>query len=217
MNVSRRSANLLQEAGVLTTAPAFVAEARGFVESQMGEEVTTEHAKRLKKLWKPPRISGGARRRPRRKRLVPLHQPLWLVPLKLGDWDAAEVRAAKMARPAAAKRIRAKQEKLAEFSWDGRLCERLERGHLVLQWMKKGRRIYAHQAAHVVGIRHFRGARGARRMIVFLAIPARSRPKTMAVVRRALPRHQNVLPKGWNERLVRAPEAVHALLNLWAR
>jgi phosphatidylserine/phosphatidylglycerophosphate/cardiolipin synthase-like enzyme len=49
-NVSRRSAVLLQEAAVLTTERGVVAASRRFVESQLGEEVTAEHARRLKKL-----------------------------------------------------------------------------------------------------------------------------------------------------------------------
>jgi hypothetical protein len=214
MNVSRRSADLLQEAGVLTTDPALVAEARGFVESQMGEEVTAEHARQLKKLWKPPHVGGGGRRQ--RKQVFPLHQPLWVVPLTITMWDTDEKREAELERPVAATRIRRKLEKLDEFSWDGYFCERLKKRHLVMQFMKRGRRIWVLQAAHVVAIRRFRGARGKRRMIVFLAIPRSSRRMSIADVRGALPRHGHLLPKGWRERLVRAPEAAHALLNLWA-
>jgi hypothetical protein len=54
-------------------------------------------------------------------------------------------------------------------------------------------------------------------LLVFLAIPLHSRRKSIAIVRKALPRHRQVLPTAGNERLVRAPEAAHALLNLWAR
>jgi hypothetical protein len=46
---------------VLTTERNIVAASRRFVESQLGEEVTVEHAKRLKKLYVAPQLGAGPR------------------------------------------------------------------------------------------------------------------------------------------------------------
>ncbi|WP_437717738.1 phospholipase D family protein [Sorangium sp. So ce448] len=219
MNVSRRSASVLQEAAVLITDRSVVAEARRFVESHLGEEVTAEHARQLRKLYKPPQIGHAPLSAPRRRSSkggVPEHPPLWVVPLTMNDWDEDDEREAKRARPAAARRVRRGAEELQEFAWVGAsLCEHLEKGHLVLQVVKDGRQWHAYQAAHVIDIRRFEGPRGARRMVVFLAARLHAHRKGLRAVRAALGGHQRLLPNGWLPRLVRVPAAAHALLNLW--
>jgi PLD-like domain len=220
MNVSRRSAVVLQEAAVLTTNRSASAASRRFVESQLGEEITAAHARRLKKLYKPPQLGtelGSSKGSRSTKAAVPRHKPLWIFPLTTRDWNEDESREAKSGRPAAARRIHAGKEKLDEFAFSGTVCEQLKMRHLVLMVVREGRGVYAYQAAHVVGIRRFRRAKGAPGMVVFLATRLHSHRKRITAVRSAIGAHRRVLPKGGDARLVRDPAAAHALLSLWAR
>src|SRR5262249_7163084 len=113
MNVSRRSAAVLQEAAVVTSDRGVVAAARRFVVDELGEELPAKHARRLKKLYKPPQLGSNRPAGPQRpdKRAVSKHQTLWIVPLFTRDWDEDEDREAQRARPAAVRRIRAGREK----------------------------------------------------------------------------------------------------------
>jgi len=216
MNASGNSATHLQEAGVFSTAPAFVAEARAFVESEMGEELTAEYASPLQKLWKPPAfVAGGGKRRSAKARLTPAHQPLWVVPLDVGAWDSDHRREALRARPAAAKRIRPRDEKLDEFSYAGRFCDHVNVRDLVLQVVHVGRKTYVLRAGHVVGLRRFRGGRGRRCVIVFLAAHRHSRRKSLVAVRKALSAPYRRFLTGDDAHRVRPGDAVHAILQLW--
>lgn len=220
MNVSRRSAGYLREAAVVSTDRAVVGSARGFIQASRGEEISVEHATRLKKLYKPPRwVAGGPKRllKARRKKPVLTHSPLWVVPLFITTWDARTKAEARKARPAAQARIRTDKETLDEFDFDGAFCGRLKVGHLLVQTVEDGRARYVLPAGHVVGIRRFRGARGGARMVVFVALPRHSRRKSLKAVRVALGRHARFLPRGYAARLIRDPVAAHELLSLWMK
>jgi|ERR1017187_265865 hypothetical protein len=61
-NVSQSSANTLVEAVVHCADPALVRQSVKFVESLLGEHITPEYAQQMAKIYRPPKITGGARK-----------------------------------------------------------------------------------------------------------------------------------------------------------
>lgn len=81
-NASSHSANTLIEAMIETTDKSTVSACRQSVESMGGEIVTPEYAKRMAKLYRPSRFASG---RTKAKHSIPLHPPLWVMPLVFVD------------------------------------------------------------------------------------------------------------------------------------
>ena len=58
-NVSRFSATRLIETAIVTDTPRLISESRRFVESLRGDPIGPEFARKMKKLYRPPRNGGG--------------------------------------------------------------------------------------------------------------------------------------------------------------
>lgn len=102
-NVSRRSANYLQEAALLSTERDVVGDARDFVLSQTGERLTIPRLRKLREIYRPPRfVPGGPLPRRSSHSKVPIQSPLWLVPLQYESWDELDHKQASKARPSPA-------------------------------------------------------------------------------------------------------------------
>jgi hypothetical protein len=99
-NVSRRSAEYLIEASLESTERSVVAGAKKFVVELARAPIGEEFAKSLVKIYRPPRVAGGKRRRTRGSAADPhgTAEPTRVVRLHLANWDDAENEADEKAR-----------------------------------------------------------------------------------------------------------------------
>lgn len=220
-NVSQHSASGLVEAAIETTDPKVVDACRGFVESLCGEAVEVEHAEEMAKEYRPPKFGAGrhARDRSGRKRTVPVHRPLWAVPLQVNVWDETDFEQEKAGLPDAWRRIDKKLEKLDDFVWAGAaFATRIKKKDLVLQVTRDDGKVLISPAAHVVELRRYypRGKKTGRRVMAFLAIRRDVRRKSRKRVMALLGRHAAFLKDLRSPKLIRKRATAHAVLNLWA-
>lgn len=213
-NASRSSAERLTEAALRTTRAGAVGECREFVRGLAGEVVTPEYARRMKKLYRPPRgVFAGQRS----KSPEPKHQPLWLVPLVYSDWDAEDERQGKIGLPKAKEKMRSSTRfRVEQFHWQGLdLLQGLEADHLLMQFMDEGKQTMVSPAARVVHVRRY--MKGTRHnAVVFLEVPKQASRKDLAkIVSRLGPRARDEFGKLEAARLLRDEALAHSLLNLW--
>ncbi len=214
-NVSNHSANRLQEATLQTTNPNTVKQCREFVEGLAGEVVTPEYARRMKKLYKPPKIAGGGKVR---TTTAPLHEPLWLVPLVRESWDEEAQRQEKLGLPKARKRFRSsKKFRIEQFHWSGQdFLKKLGADDLLVQVMaERNGTTMVSPAARVLHIQSYLQGRG-HHAIVFLEVPKNPlRKNIVKVIQRLGSRAKRDLGSLEDPKLLRDPSLVHSLLNLW--
>jgi hypothetical protein len=219
-NISRRSANHLQEAAIESTSPSVVAACRKFVESLRGEPVDREYADEMAKLYLPPKIPGDKKRRrkrvPKHEARTPAHKPVWAVALTTDAvWDDDDHKQDALARPSVHKQIDDQLECLDRFTWKGPpLYSWLDVGDLVLQVTDDVGGTFVSPASRVVKVRRYR-VKNEKRLMAFLATPSWTRRKRRQRVMKLLGSHGKALVKLRSARLVRDGAAVHALLNLW--
>ena len=79
-NVSFTSATGLVEALLETTDRDPVRQCRDFVKSLLGEVIDIAHARRLQRLYRPPRFGKGSQKPGAKRTRQPAHAPLWAVP-----------------------------------------------------------------------------------------------------------------------------------------
>ncbi len=210
MNVSRNSEQSLIEAGVETTDPDVVRSCKEFVDSLRGEHVDLDYARRLVKIYKPPKFTGGVRT------ATPSHPPFWLVPLEHSDWEVEDDDVFEKNEQMARKKLKDQERfQMDCYLWPGSGFRRpLRVGELVLQAIKESpKRIMLSPAARVVLIRRYR-ATGEDRMMVFLQCP-KVRRKNLRDVKERIKDAAPLLRKLTSPRLVRSQKTVHELLQLW--
>jgi hypothetical protein len=209
-NVSRNSEQALIEAVVETTDPEVVQSCKVFVDSLRGEHVDLDYARRLAKIYRPPRF-GGAGKSP-----TPRHPPFWAVPLETTEWEAQDKAVFKRGEPVAEKRLKDQERfRLDSYLWTGAGFRRpLHVGELVLQVVKEApRKTVLYPAARVILIRRYE-AEGEKRMMVFLRTP-RVRRKDLRDVKERVGEAGKLLRRLKNPRLFKGRKLVHALLQLW--
>ncbi len=209
-NVSRNSAEALIEAAVETTDPEVVRSCKAFVDSLRGEHVDLDYARRLAKIYRPPKFGGGAESR------TPRHPPLWAVPLVRMDWEPEDDEVFERNKSAAEKRLKDQERfQLDSYGWTGGGFRRpLEVGELVLQVVKEAPgRVMLTPASRVVLIRRYQ-VKKEERMMVFLRTP-KVRRKKLADVKARLGKAGKLLRKLNTPRLIRARKTTHEILQLW--
>jgi hypothetical protein len=209
-NASRNSEQALIEAVVETTEPEVVQSCKAFVDSLRGEHVDLDYARRLAKIYNPPKFAGNAASR------TPRHSPLWAVPLVLVDWEAEDNEVFERNKTAAEKKLKdQKRFRLDTYLWTGGGFRRpLQVGELILQVIKEAPgRVMLTPASRVILIRRYKTAK-EERMMVFLRTP-KVRRKKLADVKHRLGDTGKVLRRLKNPRLIKARQAVHDILQLW--
>jgi len=212
-NVSGRSELHLVEAAIRTTDSGAVQAARKFVQRHCLHELTPNVLKQLAKIYRPPRVPGGKRRK--RQQVETAHRPsiprVLLAQLHLEEWserdqslhDAAEVVAAK-------RRKHARGFELDSFRQTGR-CP-FQRGDVVIQVTDEGRgRVLATAPGNVLHVRTRRDRNGSVSFI-YLERPVRRRRKINSVAR-ALGCTQKRLRR---DGVIQDKAFAEALLNAWA-
>ncbi len=209
-NVSRNSERGLIEAAVETTDPEVVSSCKAFVDSLRGEHVDLDYARRLAKIYNPPKFAGNAASR------TPRHSPLWAVPLVLEDWEAEDNEVFERNKTAAEKKLKDQQRfRLDSYIWTGGGFRRpLRAGELILQVIKEApRRVMLTPASRVILIRRYH-TKKEERMMVFLRTP-KVRRKNLADVKARLAEAGKLLRRLKTPRLIRVRKTVHEILQLW--
>jgi hypothetical protein len=215
-NASQNSENTLVEAVIATNTPQVVRECRDFVRSLKGELVSPAYARRMQKLYRPPRFGGGGGRK-ERNRVLPTHSRLWAVPLERPGWSQHERDAANVGRPKAGKRVRSTRRfRIDEFCWDGsNLIGRLQPNELIIQVIdeQEGKQMVSPQG-RVLHVQQYRRGR-TRCGIVFVEVPKQLRRKNQSAIVARLGRDAKFLGQLNGPSILRDQAFVHSLLNLW--
>jgi len=212
-NVSHSSADGLIEAAISSGDRSVISAVRTFVDSLRGERISTQRAKALLKIYKPPQF-GRAKRRIGKTR-VPQHSTLWLVPLVIEPWEKRDLEEADRGRPEARRRMRSTRTfTLDEFWWHGaQFVEKVQPGDLVLQIVKEQNQTFVTRPATVTYIRKYQD-HGKHRAIVFVEIPRGSRRLNLKRALRVLgPAASELRKVRSSPRVVRNLARAHSILN----
>jgi PLD-like domain len=210
-NASLHSAHTLREAMLVTTDRNAIAAAREFIRELCIQEIGPETLSRLAKLYRPPRLPGGNRQRPKTKRVnsndlprVRLEQlHLEEAPIESKDAEAA-------GRKIAVKRMRMPRRHELENFWCAGMSP-IARGDIVIQVTNEGggKRMVSPPGT-VVNVRKWRNA---KRKLAFVYVEVPQRRRT------SLAKLAKALGHGWKKRLHREGpmrrDLAHHLLQTW--
>jgi hypothetical protein len=187
-NVSRSSAKHLIETAIATGTARIVSDARRFVESLRADPIGMEFARRMKKLYRPPRYGPGGAAPNGGRPAEPLHSRMWAVPLERSAWDDEDFREQRQARQSARRRRgKPRVTRIEDFLWTGAgLLDRLAMGHRVVMLTDEAKgKVMVSPPGRVLSIRKYT-VRGVRRGIVVLELPRDGRNRSVPRVIRSI-------------------------------
>lgn len=216
-NVSRSSSKYLIETAIATETAGIVSEARRLVASLRGDPIGMEFARRMKKLYRPPRTGLGGAARNAERSTRPLHSRMWAVSLERSDWDDEDFRAQRQARQAARrKREKPRITKIEDFLWTGAgLLDRLAMGHRVVMLTDESKgKVMVSPPGRVLSIRKYT-VRSERRGIVVLELPRDGRHRSVPRVIRSIGPAANMLKHLASAREIRNGMLASSLARIW--
>ena len=176
-NVSSTSEEHLLEAVVETSDRRTVSAATTFVRSLRGDVVTPQYAKRLEKMYVPPRILGAGRPRSQQTMRGAGQSVLWAVKLETGAWIDEDYVQQDAGEPLARKKLKNTRHYVVDdFVWTPAGFGRKVRvGQRVLQIVEESsERVYAEAPYRVVRVQRYRVGNSSR-VMVFVERKKRSR------------------------------------------
>lgn len=176
-NVSTTSEEHLLEAVVETSDRRAVSAAATFVRSLRGDVVTPQYAKRLEKMYVPPRILGAGRPRSQQTMRGAGQSVLWAVKLETGAWIDEDYVQQDAGEPLARKKLKNTRHYVVDdFVWTPAGFGRKVRvGQRVLQIVEESsERVYAEAPYRVVRVQRYRVGNSSR-VMVFVERKKRSR------------------------------------------
>ena len=175
-NVSKNSKDNLIETALLSTDPAIVTSARGFVLSLMGEHLTPTYVKYLQKEYKKdytPR-KGGKRRK---KGEPSIHHPrLWVHRLVPVEFDEKENQLSESGTKRAREKLRDKRRyTVGVVSYDdrGRFTREAKFGDQIIQVWEEDDKLWVYPPSRIILIKPYVDSRPgkASKRLVFLEEP----------------------------------------------
>jgi hypothetical protein len=167
-NVSKRSANVLQEAIVRITDAAVIQAARSFVKNLCLEPLGPEELKRLQKLYRPPRLVPGQSKRSGMKQRFSI---LIVAPTRTVTVPEKLEKAFEAGRKEATKKRRYNNGfDIGEFYWPS--PSPFREGRLVIQVHKNAHGRAVSPPGHVVHTRAYRNGK-KRKTLVYVEFPDR--------------------------------------------
>lgn len=167
-NVSTTSEAHLLEAVVETSDSRAVSAAASFVRSLRGDVVTPQYAKRLEKMYVPPRILGAGRPRSQQTMRGAGQSVLWAVKLETGAWIDEDYVQQEAGEPLARKRLKNTRHYVVDdFVWTPAGFGRKVRvGQRVLQIVEENSgNVYAEPPYRVVRVQRYRATSSSRVMV----------------------------------------------------
>lgn len=184
-NVSHRSLEVLAEAAVELRGRQSVAQARRLVRDLATGPVGEEFLKKLARIYRPPRVLGGKRRKAGRgiePREAADGQSLWLVQLVTGNWSEEEYEAERAGKAVARRRLR-RGFHLDSFSYTRRARWPID-DQVMMVTSYGPRDVRVAPPGRVLRVEKVSGKKSH---IVVLELPPKYKRK-LAVLRRRLPR-----------------------------
>ncbi len=139
-NVSKRSRDLLDEAGILADDRGVVRRAHEFIEKLCTEPVRPEYLRECKRVYRPPHLARRGPASKRRQHRVQ-HAKLWLVSLResVAIPDSEVGRYGKGERKAKELLKAAQRSKTSSFHWPykPKMADELEAGDWIIQVLKR--------------------------------------------------------------------------------
>jgi hypothetical protein len=164
-NLSGYSEHSLLEAAIETSSADIVRSSRDFIESLRGNEVGPEYARRLVRIYRPPKLSGALTPRIRKQRIH--HDDIVALLLELSDFDEIDCVAEQSARRLGRTRLADPERSTVDtFRWEGKLPKAMKRGVRVLQLIASGTRRRVYPPARVLEVKRYTSRRGGSRAIV---------------------------------------------------
>ena len=167
-NVSTTSEAHLLEAVVETSDSRAVSAAASFVRSLRGDVVTPQYAKRLEKMYVPPRILGAGRPRSQQTMRGAGQSVLWAVKLETGAWIDEDYVQQEAGEPLARKKLKNTRHYVVDdFVWTPAGFGRKVRvGQRVLQIVEENSgNVYAEPPYRVVRVQRYRATSSSRVMV----------------------------------------------------
>lgn len=218
-NASNHSAANLIEAAIETSDRSVVASCRRFVKSLRGELVTQQHAVRMQRFYKDPKLGTftGRANGATTKAPIPAHPPLWIVPLINESWDDEDYDQEDKGMPRAKSKLRStRRYRVDDFLWESsEFLNRISNGDNVMQCTKEGaNRFMVSPISRVLDIRRYTKGR-SKCAIVYLERAKRTRRKNLRMLVNQVGPRVKTSCMGSNATRERDASFVHALMNLW--
>jgi hypothetical protein len=201
-NVSKHSADVLQEAIVRVTDAAVRQAARGFVKNLCLEQLGPEELKRLQKLYRPPRFVPGQRKASRRKQQFSTLRVALTTAVSVSEkleeaFDTGRKEATK-------KRRHNSGFVIEEFYWSS--PSPFRDGQLVIQVHKDAHGRTVSPPGHVIHTRAYRSGK-ERKTLIYVELPDRNREPLSRLGKNA----KKILSRGG----IKNQSATRSLLALW--
>ena len=168
-NASRRSKNILLEAGLLTTDSKSSTAARAFVQSCMGELVTPAYVRECKRIYRSPRISAGGAVVSRKAD----HPRIWVERLiKLMRKDPNKKQAAVTGEKKAIKQVRQKRKFFVDYATFPAWCKIARNAQfddLIIEvWKEEDGEFQVYPPMRVIHKLPYISRMGAKKIMIFL-------------------------------------------------
>ena len=216
-NLSGNSEHALVEAAIVTSSRPVIRECRAFVDRLCGDVVGPEFAKRLKKLYRPPRGVPATHKHVRRIQhsdVVAVH----LVPIAPDDYDEQDLAAERATIAVAHRRLKDPEKSRTDtFRWEGELPISLKLGVRVVQILKRGSNSQVYPPGKVLHVRRYTSSRGRARTSVCVELPRHARTRDLSRVIKQCGKCARVLKVVKHVRRLSDPELVYALGRVWTR
>jgi hypothetical protein len=215
-NASKNSKTTLIEAVMKTDQQHAVKKCTELINTLKGELVTPEYARRMAKLYKPPKwgAPGSGSGDPRS---VPQHSPMWLIPVVTFDSEAKDLLMLKRGKPIARRRLTSlKRYKIDEFTLDrNKLLNSIKEGELLMQiLMDHNGSAEVLPAGRVLYVKKYK-KEGATNAIVFVEQLVSQSPQKLRTILEKAPDVGETLSGVSQPRKLHDNLQLHTLLNLW--
>jgi hypothetical protein len=190
-NVSNRSQQVLDEAGILTNDRSAVRRAREFIQRLCTEPVRPEYLEKCKQLYRPPPPPKDVPVNGKNGQHRTKHAKLWIVNLREGSVPEPEVERYEQGNAKAEKLVKAEaRSKTDSFHWPykPRMANELEVGDWIIEIIKyKDTTITVSPPGALLFIDSYVRDRklGKERYVFHLEVPKRGQTMTWAEFRRA--------------------------------
>ena len=170
-NVSSNSENNLMEAAVETTDNKVVAEAKSFIKRLLIDQITPQHAVNLTKIYKPPRMPGGKKRKAEKRVWKSNDKLCWIVAI-YRNYDKDDRAVEKEEEPNAEKLINTEKYRIYSIGTSGKndpLYKNVKEGQDIIVVDKTGgsRKAMVSPPSKIVHVVHYKVKKQSRVMVFY--------------------------------------------------
>jgi len=170
-NVSSNSENNLMEAAIETTDNKVVSEAKLFIKHLLVDQITPQHAVNLTKIYTPPRMPGGNRRKTGKQIWKNQDKPCWIVAI-YRNYDKDDRAVEKEEEPNAEKLINTEKYRIYSIGTSGKndpLYKYVNEGQdiIVVDKTDGSRKAMVSPPSKIVHVVHYKVKKESRVMVFY--------------------------------------------------